>query len=78
MDANPNARYFAVLPAGASGVRIARFEDGRFQFDGEAHSFECSVDEFHQAMREEYDCVTVYECTVSIRETKKRMGWRDE
>ncbi|MCC6798198.1 MAG: hypothetical protein IT366_24000 [Candidatus Hydrogenedentes bacterium] len=73
----PDTRYFAVLPAGASGVRIAQFENGRFQFDGEAHSFECSVDEFYQAMREEYDRVTVYECTETVRDASRRMRCAD-
>ncbi len=39
MEDKPETRYFAVLPNGASGVRVARLEDGRFQFDGDSHSF---------------------------------------
>lgn len=74
MDATPKARYFAVLPEGASGVRIARFDNGRFQFDGEVHSFECSVDEFYQAMREQYDRCVVRDCTAEI-EAARRKAW---
>jgi len=71
---NSEARYFSIERRGASGVMIASLRNGRFQFDGEAHAFEASIDEFCVACREQYDGCVVREVTAEIRAVEQMIG----